>query len=189
MIDVARARALHQALGVIANACNQHRIVGAARQGKHARQDPHQVAIHGRDRFAESDRGDGGGGVRADAGQMAKLGGTRRHNAIVLGDDSACGFVQVARATVIAEPGPRLAHRGFLGSGQRCHRGKLMQELSEARRNGLHLRLLQHDFRHPNGVGILRAPPRKIALVLAVEGQQRALHVGDAHRFHRLRPR
>ena len=101
-------------------------------------------------------------------------------------------FLQVAGARVVAEAGPGL--HDVVGS--RCrkvrHLRPFFEEFSEIRLHRLDRRLLQHDFRHPDVVGIgpdaggergRRNPPRQVAMVGVVPGEQPAGHAVLAATF------
>ena len=79
--------------------------------------------------LAERDRGDRGGGIGADAGQLAQprlaVGKARR-----AGDLAGAGD-QVAGARIIAEPRPGGQDFGVLGGGQRLDRRPARDEALE----------------------------------------------------------
>ena len=58
--------------------------------------------------------------------------------------------------------------------GQRFDIRKSRHETVIKREHGSDSRLLQHDFRNPNGVGVKRPTPRKIALFRCIPTQQGA---------------
>ena len=74
--------------------------------------------------------------------------------------------VQVARAGVVTEPGPQVQHVIHGRIGQRHHVREALHEAPEVRDDGRHLRLLQHDLRHPGAIGAVAAArmplPRQI---------------------------
>ncbi len=84
--------------------------------------------------------------------------------------------VQIARARVVAEPGPGLEHVVERGCGQRLHVRPACDETAEVRRHGRHRGLLQHDFRQPNPVGIrgrtATGAPGQIATVKVIPVEQ-----------------
>lgn len=80
-------------------------------------------------------------------------------------DDLLRGFLHVADAGVIAEAFPKLVDFVGAGIGEAFNGGQLAQPAFPIRNHCFHLCLLQHDFGHPDGVGIAGAPPRKVACV------------------------
>ena len=82
-----------------------HDVVGAAAD---ARGDAQQIPIHRGDRLAEVDRGDGGGGVVADAGERFETCTSARQLAAKVRDDDLCRLLQIPRPRVVAEPLPEL---------------------------------------------------------------------------------
>lgn len=82
-----------------------HDVVGAAAD---ARGDAQQIPVHRGDRLAEVDRGDGGGGVVADAGERFEACTSARQLAAKVRDDDLCRLLQIPRPRVVAEPLPEL---------------------------------------------------------------------------------
>ena len=100
------------------------------------------------------------------------------------------GLVKIARTPVVAKPGPGFAYRSLVGSGQGCNRGELEQETGKSRDHGLDVRLLEHDFGNPDGVGVALSSPGQITGVFAIEREQRApQRCHGLQRFHRVIPR
>ena len=90
----------------------------------------------------------------ADARQSGdRLDGRRKPAAVIVADDLR-RLMQVACAGVIAEPGPVLQHLVQPCIGEADHVGKPVHEALEIRDHGLHLRLLQHDLRDPDAIGV-----------------------------------
>ena len=80
------------------------------------------------------------------------------------------GLMQVARAAVIAEPRP--AGENVIG-GSGGERGNIREAGKETRivvKHGRHLRLLQHDFREPDAVGVVALPGQVVAAVAGLPG-------------------
>ena len=86
--------------------------------------------------------------------------------------DDLRGLLQIADAGVIAEAFPQLVQLGRVRLGRRRNRRQFAQPAVPKRDDRLHLRLLQHDFAHPDGVGIARAAPRQVARVRGEPVQQ-----------------
>ena len=78
-------------------------------------------------------------------------------------DDLLRSFLHVADAGVVAEAFPEFVD--FVGArvGEAFDGGQLAHPAFPIRDDSFHLRLLQHDFRNPDGVGIACVPPREIA--------------------------
>ena len=128
--------------------------------GEHAR----DVAIDQRGALAERDRGDRARGVRADPGHLAELGRARWQRAAVARADLAGARVQVARARVVAEPGPRGEHVVERRLGERRHGREPGHPALPVRDHRRDPGLLQHDLADPDRVGVAGPPPRQIAL-------------------------
>ena len=113
------------------------------------------VAVGGDDGAVEGDRGDGGGGVGADAGNVPQP--LHRVGEAAARQHRLRAGVQVAGAGIVAEAGPFLGDVLPRGIRQRRHVREAAQEALVAwahRRNG---RLLQHDLGQPDAVRIGRA--------------------------------
>jgi hypothetical protein len=84
--------------------------------------------------------------------------------------------MQIARARIIAEPGPHPQHVVERGSPERLDVGPARQKFLEIRPDGFDAGLLQHDFRQPDSIGIgrfaCRRPPRQLAAVAVVPFEQ-----------------
>ncbi len=132
--------------------------------GEHAR----HVAIDQRRPLAVRDRRDGAGGVRADAGHLTQLVGARRQSATPARHHLARAAVEVARATVEAQPRPRREHVVERRGGQRAHGGEALHPALPVRDDGGHPRLLQHDLAHPDRIGVTHAAPGQIAPAPAI---------------------
>ena len=92
-------------------------------------------------------------------------------------DDEPWRSVQIARAAVIAKPGPGREHRVERSLGERAKIREARKEALEIRADGRDRRLLQHDFREPDAVGIrtfaARRAPRQGAAMPIVPGQEK----------------
>src|SRR5665647_2423899 len=73
--------------------------------------------------------------------------------------DIQSALMEVAGAAVIAQTTPETQHLVQRCRSQRRQIGKLSYETREIIQNGCHLCLLQHDFRQPDPVGIMRILP------------------------------
>ena len=131
---------------------------------EHAR----DVAVDQRRALAERDRRDRAGGIRSDAGHRAQLGGSIGQRAAEPIAHRLGAGVQVARARVVAEAGPRREHGVERRAGERDHRRELLHPALPVRDHGRDPGLLQHDLAHPDRVGIAGPAPRQVALDLGV---------------------
>ena len=80
------------------------------RDGEKPRDHALDIAVHRGRRRIECNRGDGGGGVVADAGKRAQRRLARGKFSAVLLDHGARASMQVARPGIVAEPRPGLEH-------------------------------------------------------------------------------
>lgn len=128
-----------------------------------AGQNPDDVAVEDGRGLIEGDAANRAGRVASDAGEGENVVESFWKSAAVFRDDSLRGFLQVADAGVIAEAFPE-----FVNLCRACFRqgfdiGQFAQPAFPIRDNCFDLRLLEHDFGNPDGVRIMRAPPRQIA--------------------------
>jgi len=151
---------------------------------EHPRQHARDVAVDQRRPLAVRDRGDRAGGVGPDARHLAQPARVAGQRAAPARDHLAGPPVQVARARVVAQPGPRREHV----VERRLREGA---DAREARHPALPVRdhrrdprLLQHDLADPDRVGIAGAPPRQVAARAAV-----MLHDGGGDHGRGLRHR
>jgi hypothetical protein len=147
--------------------------------------DPQNVGVDDVGALIEGDRGDGGGGIGADARKAAqgRLGArkTRPRWGHALG-----ALQKIARPGVVTKTRPGSHDVGGIGFRERfdrrpsSHKGPVIG--AGVRRGGL----LEHDLREPDGVGIgpLATPgtPGKIAAIGVVPGQEIGADLGDGHR-------
>jgi hypothetical protein len=93
--------------------------------------------------------------------------GNARALSSVFGDDLLRCFLQIACPAVITQAGPQ-AQDFLLRRGSECVnvREALQKSFVVGKRGG-NARLLQHDFREPDAIGIFSASPRQITLKLA----------------------
>jgi len=150
--------------------------LGGARGGvlvhrEHATQHARHVAVENGVGLPVRDREHRGGGVRAHALQV--LNGVHRtgDGAVVLVDDAPGGLVEVAGPGVEPEPLPVLKDGVPIGVREGLNRGKGLQKAGIVVAYGVDPRLLEHDFRDPNAVRVVRLAPghRPLVLVVPVE--------------------
>lgn len=147
-----------------------------------AGEDAGHVAVDHGHGEAETDAGDGGGGVVAHAGEGAEAFDGAGEGAAVLGHEALRGLAKVADAGVVTQPLPGLEEGLILGGGEGRDVREGGEEAGEVGADRLDLRLLEHDFADPDGVGVGMAAPRHGTLARAVPREE----VGDPG-FHRQR--
>ena len=182
-----RGAEIHHRLGEIAGAALRHQRLGAGADfGFRRRQfgldrieprdHPLDVAVDRHRPPAERDRRDRRRGVAADAGQRPQaILGVGKMSAVLRRHRLRAG-VQVARAGVVAEPGPGLEHVVERRCGERFDIRPARQEFRVIRPDRLHGGLLQHDLGQPDVIGIgplaRRGTPRQMAAMPVVPGEQ-----------------
>ena len=87
---------------------------------------------------------------------------------IMVFDDFLRRRLEVARARIVTEAFPELEHTFGFSKGEFLKSGEGTHPAFPIGDDGSHLRLLQHDFRNPNGVRIARAPPRQVACMAGI---------------------
>ena len=147
------------------------RIFGDAEEaGEHA----DHISVENRRRLIESDAEHGAGRVAANAGQGDKIIVFFRKTSAVPIHDHSRGPLQIIGACVIAESFPELQHFFSSSARQRLHRRQFAHPASPVGNDRLDLRLLEHDFGNPDGVGVSRAAPRQTAGALPEPGEQQS---------------
>src|SRR5262245_3699431 len=130
------------------------------------------VRIHDRHRPTVGEAAHRPGGVAADAPHAAQQGLVVGQPPAVARDRLAGNAAQVDRADVVAEriPEARDLLRGRAGEALE---GRIaVQELVVLRDHPVDLRLLQHDLGDQDAIRVFGAPPRQVAAMLAVPGEQ-----------------
>ena len=82
-------------------------------------------------------------------------------------------LLQIARSAVIAEPLPELHQRVMLTLTECFDIGQRRKKPGIIRPDRLHSRLLEHDLREPDMIGLPVLPPRQIAGVFREPVKQR----------------
>ena len=157
-----------------------------ALQAVHAAQDSHDISVQGGHRLPEGDATNRACGVTANPGQGQYVWQAFGKTAAMVGHDELGGFLQVARAAVVAEPFPQFKHLFRGGGRQGLNLRQIAHPASPVREDGFDLRLLEHDLGHPNGVWIPRAAPGQGTGVGAEPFDQQ---VGDCTRSAPVRGR
>ena len=133
-----------------------------------AREHALDVAVEDGMALIEGKRQNRAGGRAADTGQAHDAFNVTWKFPAVVSDDLARGFVQVARAGVVAQAAPEVQHTVRPGARQRTHVGEAFGETFEVGDDGGHLGLLQHDLGNPDAVGVAHALPGKGLASVAV---------------------
>ena len=94
--------------------------------------------------------------------------------------DDRAGRMQPDRAAVVTEPDPRCQNVGLRGCSQRVRVRPALQPSREARNDARDLRLLEHDLRDEDRVRIHGPPPRQVAVLALVPGEERLLETAHA---------
>ena len=141
---------------------------------KNPRQDAGDIAVQHRRRLVKSDAVDRTCGVTPDARQCDNLIELSRKISFVPGYDQAGGLVEVSRSRVVTETSPTPQNLGTLGASERAGCGESPHPSFPVWNDGLDLSLLKHDFGDPDGIGIFGPPPRQVAGILPVPGEQRS---------------
>ncbi|SOZ15051.1 conserved hypothetical protein [Cupriavidus taiwanensis] len=144
-----------------------------------AREHALDVAVQDWRAHPRAEGGDGRRGGAADARQRDQHRGIRGEAAAVLADHLHGAAVQVARARVIAQPGPQRHHLVGRRGRQVLHRGQLRDEALEVVDHRADLGLLQHDLGQPDAVRIAGVLPRQVVpAVLALPCDDARAEVG-----------
>jgi len=154
--------------------CARRRISALA--AEQARDHALDIAVDRTGAATECNCGDRRGRIRADAGQRPQLAFLVRKLAAVALDERARASVQIAGASVIAEPGPDLQHFLERRRGERADARPALEEFGVIGQNRADPRLLQHDLGEPDPIRIralagARAP-RQLAAMPVVPGEQ-----------------
>lgn len=118
-------------------------------------------------------------GVRADPGQAFQSGHVGRP-AIPFHRLRRC--LEGERTAVVAQPAPLGQHGGRRRRGQFSDGRKARHEPREPLGNARCLRLLEHHLADQDGVRIVRATPRKVALLDGVPAEEGFANLGQAGR-------
>ena len=154
--------------------CPQH-LLPRARLARHvgrehALKHPRDVRVHQLGAALVRERAHRTRGVRADTRQRAqgRRVGRQRASSIASAiryDPRQC--VQVARAGIVAESGPRFRDAAWPCTREVVQRWKGLEECRLLRHHARDLRLLEHQFRHEDAIGIARPAPRQVASMRA----------------------
>lgn len=139
-----------------------------------AGEDPCDVGIDDGAGEVEGERGDGTRGVSPESRKGGEGGGIAGEAAVVLVEDGAGRFLEVADPVVVTEPFPGLEELGLGGGSEGLEVGKGREEFFEAPvlADGRHGGLLEHDLRDEDGVGIGGSAPWVVGPTLGKPAQQ-----------------
>jgi len=177
---------IHDCLGVVGNACVRRVFFGESPKflfdgafghwtldGVIACQHALDVAIENGVTLSVCKRQDGAGGGWTDSGEMGNVLEAARKARVVLARHDACRGMQVTRACVVAEAGPEMQHTVEPRLRERFDIRKAFKKALEVGDNRCDLRLLQHDLRDPDCIGVSRSLPRQpLATVPVIPGKQ-----------------
>src|SRR5438876_2786233 len=130
---------------------------------------------------SESEAGHGCGGVFAEAGQPGERRAIAGENPRVVPRDPHGRAAEVASPCVIAQTRPGREDTLLAGAGERRKVREPLQEGTVPLPDRRDRRLLEHDLRDPDAIGIGRSPPWKGSLLLARPVQQPLADVFDLH--------
>ena len=181
LVERARVPFRHDGGGLFPQICLDTGVGDGAEILGQACHDAQHVAVHRRDAFAESNGSNRPGGIVADAGQAQQFRVGAGEYPAVFRADYLCRAVQVAYPAVIAQPFPELEAGLLLRVRKRPHIGQRLHEPRVIPAHRFHPCLLQHDFAHPNAVGVAGVPPGKVALLGFVPGQKGRDNRGGNH--------
>ena len=88
--------------------------------------------------------------------------------------DELRGRMKIARPIVVTETLPSVQHVGFARFGEGCKIGKSAKPFIIIGNDRRDLRLLEHQLRDQDRVGIVGLPPREVAFVVTIPAKKRA---------------
>jgi len=98
--------------------------------------------------------------------------------AVMVAMEDARGLVEIAGPGIVAEALPEPQNLLLLRLRQAGEVGKGGKPARKVGKYPFHLRLLEHDLRKPDVVGLIFPPPGQVASVLGKPGEQRILERG-----------
>lgn len=134
--------------------------------GKNTAENAFDVAVQDGFSSVESKGRNGGGGASAYAAERFQVFALRWKRTAELSDDLLRGFVQIARAAVIAQARPQRQHFVLRRGGKRLNGREFFQETRIVVQHGGDLRLLEHDFGKPDAIRVFDLPREVVATVL-----------------------
>src|SRR5216683_3773505 len=180
-----RGPEVHQGLVVVVGLARWHQRAGqvphrllpaqprqAARAQEHAAEHPADIGVDDRHRPPVGEASHRAGGVAADPPHRPQRLLVVGQPPAVARDRLARDAVQVERPDVVPERVPEPLHVIGGGGGERLERRVAIEELVVLGHHPIDLRLLQHDLGDQDVIGILGAPPRQIAPVPGIPGEE-----------------
>ncbi len=162
---IAGAPRRHQIQGQSADASGRRLLPDRRVNVEHPGEDPLHIGVHAGQIVPEGDAGDSARRIRPHARQFAEARRVRGKHAPVALHDLPGGLVQMTGPGVVAQSLPQTQHFFFRRGGHSGHVGKTLHPAVEIGDAALHLRLLQHDLRNPDGIGRIVRPPGQGTLV------------------------
>ncbi len=172
--QVARPPGRQQRRGAAAHRGGVGGRAGLAVDGEEPRDDPGDVGVDGGHPRAEGERGDGRRHVIAEARKGREDLRIARDAAAVPREQGTGGGAEISGAGVVAEPRPRCEHARFAGPGERRQIREPLEERAVPAAHGGDGRLLEHDLRYPDPVGIGGPAPGEGAFLASKPVEQRA---------------
>ncbi len=150
-----------------------------ATHGTQPRQNTRHISVEHRQRLFIRDAKDRGSRVASDAWQGECSFVLTRKTAGVARIDFLSRAKHIFRAAVIAKSCPVAENCFSTSARQRLHIRKPQEKTFVVGHDHGDARLLQHDFRKPDTVGIFRSSPGEVALAHGKPGQQFAPEFSD----------
>ena len=144
-----------------------------------ARKNARHVAVEDGKLFAVCDAQNRSCRVISDTRQGERILQARWKLSSALRHDLLRGFLQVARAAVIAKPGPETQYFIFRRCGKCVNVREMLHESFVVGNRGRNAGLLQHNFRQPDAIRIRGSAPRQITLKLTEPAQQLLAKCGE----------
>src|SRR3990167_6627131 len=175
LVPVVRLASREERLGQRPHLAISPKPTEPARAEEDAPQDAPHVGVHDGRVLAEGEGEDGACRVAADAAHGPEGVAIVGQSSAVAGEGLPGDALEVAGADVVAEGVPGPPHRRGARPCQAGERRIAPEEFAVLRDHALHLRLLEHDLRDEDVVGIVGVPPRQVTAVPAVPAEQPAL--------------
>ncbi|EET44092.1 hypothetical protein NEISICOT_02044 [Neisseria sicca ATCC 29256] len=147
-------------------------VLRIAVAGEHAAEYAFDVAVQNGFAAVEGKGANGGGGASAYAAEGFQVFALRRKRTAELFDDLLRGFVQIARAAVIAQTRPQRQHFVLRRGGKRLYGREFFQETRIVVQHGGNLRLLEHDFGKPDAIRVFDLPREVVPAVLFLPAEE-----------------
>ena len=124
--------------------------------------DTDDVSIHSGNGNVVCNGGDGTGGIRPNARDLAQLLRIAGKDAAVFLHDLLRAFPEVPGPRIVSQAFPCLEHILFRRFRKGGDRREALQETGIIRKDSLHAGLLKHGFADPGAVCVMKAAPRQI---------------------------